>query len=769
MEGPGLALVVVSNFLSNKVHQNGELYLINLNSLSKFVNSIKTNIHKPFKMRSFSILILSILTITKATSQNNYPVTKTVDSSDVLWGKTYKDPYRWIENLKSEKVENWYKDQNSYTNSILDKITNRDKLIERYRELDNFLPPKLENLCYESGRYFYKKADAGEKVAKLYFREGQNGEEMLLFDPVAYIPGKVLSIKGINPSYDGKKIAIWYSANGSEVSTIRVLDVDKKSFLPDVIYPTWSGVISWAFDNQAFTYYSLNTDDFNDINFSKNVKAKYHKIGDDVKNDIDIFSTKSYPGLSDPAEEPFAEFNKNSKKYLFVNLWSTQSEWFTYYAKITPLDQKIDWKILCKPSDGIINDRVIINDDVYAICTKNAKKYRLLHTTLLNPDWDKADIIVAEKKDKTLEALTLCKDFLILTYSDGINHSLFKYNLKSKELKEIQLPLNGTLSTSCIDKTTNQCIVSISSWIKPATEFMFDAKTNSFSPSVFRKPATLPKEYEDIVTEEVQVKGHDGEMIPLSIIYKNGMKKDGLNICLMEGYGAYGISFFPSFDRTKLPLVAYYNVVLAVAHIRGGSEKGNDWHTAGMKTKKPNSWKDFNSCAEYLINNGFTSKKTLAATGTSAGGMMVSRAMTERPDLYAAVICNVGFPNCLRNETFQSGAANTPEFGTIHDSIECAGLAEMDALQHIVKGTSYPAVICVGGWNDPRVAVWQPAKFAAALQNASGSNNPVLLKTNFDNGHFTEDKSVTFKNFADQFSFAMWQCKHIDFKLLEFK
>jgi prolyl oligopeptidase len=716
-------------------------------------------------MRYFLILILSILTIIKSMSQNNYPVTKTVDSIDILWGKTYKDPYRWVEDLKSEEVKNWYKDQNSYTNSILDKITNRDKLIERYQELENILPPKLENLCYEGGRYFYKKANAGEKVAKLYFKEGLNGQEILLFDPAIYIPGKTLSIKGIKPSYDGKKIAMWYSADGSEVSTIRVLDVDKKSFLPDVIYPTWGGVISWAFDNQAFTYYLLNTDDFNDINFSKNVKNKYHKIGDDIKNDVDIYSTESYPGLSDPADEPFAGFNKDSKKYLFVDLWSTQSEWFTYYAKITPLDQKLDWKILCKPSDGIIKDRIIINDNVYAISTKNAKKYKLVHTTLLNPNWDKADIIVAENKDKTLEGLTLCKDFLILNYSDGINNSLFKYNLNNKELTEIQMPLKGTAYTSCLDNSTNQCIVSISSWTNPPTEFMLDAKTNLFSPSIFRQAPTLPKEYEDLVTEEVQVKGHDGEMIPLSIIYKKGLKKDGLNVCSIEGYGAYGYSFFPYFNKKQLPLAVYYNVVLAVAHVRGGGEKGNDWHTAGMKAKKPNSWKDLNSCAEYLINNGFTSKIALAVTGTSAGGSMVTRAMTERPDLYAAVICNVGDPNSLRSEFSQSGAANIPEFGTIHDSVECASLAEMDAYQHIVKEISYPAVICVGGWNDPRVPVWQPAKFAAALQNASGSNKPVLLKVNFDNGHFTEDKSVTFKNFADQFAFAMWQCGHRDFKL----
>lgn len=715
-------------------------------------------------MRLLLLFLIMFLLINKSRSQNEYPVTKIVDSSDTYWGQTYKDPYRWLENLKAQEVKDWYKAQAEYTSSILNKITNRDKLIERYQELDNVLPPKIEDRCYEGGRYFYKKANPGEKVAKLYYREELGGQEIMLFDPENYIAGKILSIQGLKPSYDGKKILVWYSENGAEISTIKILDVEKKSFLPDTIFPSWIGGISWSFDNSGFTYFSQKTDDFANKEFALNTKTKYHKIGDDVKKDIDFFSNESYPGLFESADAPTAGFNKDSKKYFFADLWSARTEMFTYYAFVKPVDQKLNWKILCKPADGI-KSRVIINDDIYAISSKNAKKYKLLHTTLLNPDWDKADVIAAEKMDKTLEAVTRCKDFLILTYSDGINHTLFKYDLKSKSMSEIRMPIAGVTDVSCLNNSTNQCIIAIASWTRPSTEFMFDAKSNSFTPSPFRKAPIVPKEYSELIVEEIDVKSHDGEMIPLSIIYKKGLKKDGQNICLMEGYGAYAISFTPNFNKKQLPLAAYYNVIIAVAHIRGGSEKGDDWHKAAMKTKKPNSWKDFNSCAEYLVNNGYTSKSKLAATGSSAGGLIVTRAITDRPDLYSVVICNVGVPNTLRIESFQSGAANIPEFGTINDSIEAKGLAEMDALQHIVKGTMYPAVICVGGWNDPRVPIWQGGKFIATLQNATASNKPVLLKVNYDGGHFTEDKTAMFKNFADQFSFAMWQCGHLDFKL----
>lgn len=438
---------------------------------------------------------------------------------------------------------------------------------------------------------------------------------------------------------------------------------------------------------------------------------------------------------------------------------------YTFYAPIEPNYSKLKWKLLCKPEDKITRSRIIIADDVYAICSKNATKFKLVHTTLLNPDWDNADIIVPEKKDKSLENMIRCKDFLILCYSNGINSFLYKYNLKSKVVSEIKMPLSGTAYILQADNSANNCFVGISSWNQPTFEFLFNAEFDQFSASPFKASPNYPKDYDNLIVEEIEVKGHDGVMIPLSLIYKKGLIKNGENVCFMEGYGGYGISMVPNFNKRLLPLAVKHNVIIAIPHIRGGSEKGEEWHIGGFKKTKPNSWKDFNSCAEYLISIGFTSKEKLIGCGTSAGGLMISRAMTERPDLYAAVICNVGTANILRLESIPSGAINVPEFGTVKDSLECLWLAEMDALRHVKEGTKYPAVICVGGWNDPRVPVWQPAKFAAALQKASSSNKPVFMKVNYDNGHFTEDKDVSFRDFAEQYAFALWQCNHPDFKL----
>ncbi len=715
-------------------------------------------------MKSIIISLTIFFCGTTVFAQWNYPVTKTVDSSDIYFGVTYKDSYRWLENFKDSSAATWFKNQAKLTDSILNKISGKDSLIAEWKQLDKLQPPFNSIAGKENGRIFYQKKMPGEKVSKVYYREGMDGKEQLLFDPLSYIKGKTLSVEQILPSYDGKKLVITYSEQGSEVSTIRIMNVDTKQFLNDSIYPA-NYAEGWNFDNNSFLYTWLRTADNNDLKGRLNLKTKLHTLGTDVKTDVDFFSNESYPLLKiDPSVYPAAFLNRDSRNYIFASEGSVQREMKMYYAPISQFNSgKIQWKILSTPANKIVRGIQIIDDKVFAITYDGAKNYKLVATDLKKPDWANAKIIAAEKT-QTLEYISHSKDFLFLTYSDGINNHLYKYNFKNEKTTEIKLPFSGNAHIFCIDTKTNDCMVFITSWNKPFTEYMYDAATDKFSPSTFNKPANYPAEYKNLVVEETEVKGHDGVMIPLSIIYKKGLKKDGSNVCLMEGYGAYGISMSPYFDVQRISLVVR-GVVIAIPHVRGGSEKGQEWYKAGFKTTKPNTWKDFISCAEYLIANGYTSSHKLAGTGTSAGGILISRAITERPDLFAAAICNVGDANAMRLEFRSNGPINIPEFGTVKDSVECKALYEMDGVQHVVSNTKYPAVLCVAGWNDPRVPPWQPGKFAAALQNASTSGKPVLMKVNYDNGHFTEDKDVTFANFAAQYAFVLWQCGYADFQL----
>jgi prolyl oligopeptidase len=304
-------------------------------------------------------------------------------------------------------------------------------------------------------------------------------------------------------------------------------------------------------------------------------------------------------------------------------------------------------------------------------------------------------------------------------------------------------------------------LITVSSWLQPPVVYEIDAATGEVRKSVFNGDVRYP-EMADLVVEEVEVPGHDGTMIPLSIIHRRDIKLDGSSPCILEGYGAYGISWNPEFSPRYS--VANRGVVVAYAHVRGGSEKGEAWYRAGYKTTKPNTWKDFISAAEYLIARGYTSPERMTGRGTSAGGVLISRAVTERPDLFAAAVVNVGVANAMRVEFSPNGPVNTPEFGTVKDAIEAGALFEMDGLQHVTPGVRYPAILGVGGWNDPRVAPWEPGKFVAAIQQASTSGRPALMLVNYDNGHFTEEKSVTYRNFANQFAFALWQAGLKDYQ-----
>ncbi|HNP33246.1 MAG TPA: prolyl oligopeptidase family serine peptidase [Flavobacterium sp.] len=713
-----------------------------------------------------AIIALGFLSVsTTLSAQWKYPATKKVPVTDTYFGTTYTDNYRWLEDMKDPNVVSWFKDQADLTNAALNKISGRNELVAEWKNLDKIQPAVYHSRNIYGGRVFYQKTMPGEKVGKAYFRDGMNGKEQLLFDPLTFIPGKTLSIQQIIPSFDGKKVLIAYSENGAEVSTIQVMNVDTRKFFPDVINTT-AGSSGWTFDNNSFLYTWIKSGDNTDPTGRLNPKTKLHKLGTDVSKDIDYFSNESYPKLNiEPKAYPSAFFQDDSKAYVFAGQGTVQPEMTYYYAPISEaFSGNIQWKPICTTEDKLVRAFDMVGDRVFAITYNGAKNYKLVETSLKNPNWNTAKTIAPEKKDWTLESFSRSKDYLLINYSDGINNHLYRYNLKTNATTEVKLPFNGSAYAFSMDTRSNNLIVGITSWNKPFTEFLYNAEKNAFSPSPFNKPAVYPEAYKNLIVEEVEVKGHDGVMIPLSIIYKKGLKKDGNNVCLMDSYGAYGMSMSPWFNVMENSL-AVRGVVVAIPHVRGGSEKGQEWYKAGFKTTKPNTWKDFISCGEYLVEKGFTNPKKLAGTGTSAGGILISRAITERPDLFAAAICNVGCANTMRGEFSSNGPVNTPEFGTVTIEEECKALYEMDGMQHVKDGVNYPAVICVGGWNDPRVVAWQPGKFAAALQNATTSAKPVLMKVNYDNGHFTEDKDVTYANFADQFAFVLWQCGHPDFQM----
>lgn len=697
-----------------------------------------------------------------ALAQWHYPTPPTSDASDVWYGKRYEDPYRPLENLKDPKITGWFKAEAQLTDSTIAKIPGRDALVREWLSMDRRTPPRYREFQFEAGRLFYRKTLGGENVGKLYVREGWAGSERLLFDPKTYKKNADTTVSLFVPSFDGQYLVIGLAVKGGEWSELRILKVDDGQLLPDSIYPAaWWGV-NWLPNSRAFFYNGSDATDIKSLDIETNRKARLHALGTPVSQDRDLLSTASTPDLGIEAKEmPQALVSEFAPERLIGSLDTVQAESRILIASVSDLDKgQVHWKLLAQRDDKLVRGIAITPEWLYSITSADAPHYKVVRARLDSPDWKHAEIVIPEAAD-SIDSMTQSKDYLLVAYTDGINGRLVRHALATGTSTEVTLPIKGTVSATCPDAHSNRCLVVISSWLQPPVVYEIDAATGEVRNSVFTTEVRYP-EMADLVTEEVEVPGHDGTMIPLSIIHRKDIKLDGSSPCILEGYGAYGISWNPEFSPRYS--VANRGVVVAYAHVRGGSEKGEAWYRAGYKTTKPNTWKDFISGAEYLIAKGYTSPERMTGRGTSAGGILISRAVTERPDLFAAAVVNVGLANAMRAEFSPNGPINTPEFGTVKDPIEAQALYEMDGLQHVMPGVRYPAVLGVGGWNDPRVVPWEPGKFIAAIQQASTSGRPALMLVNYDNGHFTEEKSVTYRNFANQFAFVLWQAGHKDYQ-----
>lgn len=712
---------------------------------------------------SAAALFISMIAGAQMPPKSSPPETPKRPVTDTYFGKKVIDNYRWLEDMGSPETQAWFKAQGDYTNSILARIPGRDKLIQTFVDYDKLLPVRYGEIKKRGNTYFYRKTLPSENAGKLYTREGKTGRETLLFDPATYDKTKTYLMTAFTPSDDGKKMAIGLQEGGAELSTVRVMDIATKTLGPEGLEAVFGGEVGWLPDNTSLLYLPNNSTDTKDPKGTLDTKMRLHRLGADPGSDPEIFSRAKYPTLGiRPDHYPFAYLSDDGSQ-LFGVLASVDNRIDAFFASSAELtNPTIAWKRLVAVPDSVYGF-VKLGNRLFLRSVKGAPKGRILVMDAQNPELASATVLLAEGA-KNITNMVSTKDFLFVTLNDGINDQIRQYDSRTNQWADVPFPGSGTMVLDLYDAPrSNQVLAYITSWNNPGTAYDYDADSKKLAVSAFHVRPDYPG-VADLVVEELEIPGHDGVMVPLSLVYKKGLKRDGSAVCFMTGYGAYGISATPYFSRRNLALLNQ-GVILAETHPRGGSEKGQDWHKAGFKTTKPNTWKDFISSGEYLVRNGYTSPQHLIGEGTSAGGILIGRAITERPDLFAAAISNVSCSNALRAEESPNGPVNAPEFGTVKDSVECMALYEMDALQHVKDGTDYPAVICVGGMNDPRVIAWEPGKFAAALQNATTSGKPVLMQVNYDNGHFTEDKAVTFRNFANMYAFALWQAGHPDFQL----
>ncbi|CAM3667022.1 prolyl oligopeptidase family serine peptidase [Flavobacterium saliperosum] len=687
--------------------------------------------------------------------------------TDEYHGVKLEDPYRYLENLKDPEVADWMKSNANYAKAKLNEIPERQNIIKKLNLLDTKTESSVTIIkITENDHYFYLKRNANEENGKLYHRVGYKGTEKLLFDPDMYKKGTGLKydINNIYPTENGDKVAFKIAANGSESSELLIIDKNGKQY-PEIIELVGNGIVSWLPDQNSFTYRRFNSADITDVNRRLNTKVYHHKLGDDYKKDAELFSNTTNPELNIASEEqPHNYCHKNSNKYYGL-VGTIDKRIILYHSKISENYKPEKWEPLVSKNDEI-SDFNFGKEYIYYLTFKNASNYKILKAPYSNPSIKNAVTVVEEPKNGSITDYRVTKDGLYYAVTEyGIQAKVYFLANGKSVPTELELPFQaGSAHLSTINENKSEVWVTLSGWTSPTKRYLYNPSDNTFTFQPLTKPIDFP-EFKNIVSKEIMIPSHDGVMVPVSLIYDKNIKLDGNNPVLLIGYGAYGISITPEFSPEFVLNYVSYGGIFVFSHVRGGGELGDKWHKAGYKITKPNTWKDIIATAEYLVREKISSPEKIAICGGSAGGILVGRAMTERPDLFAAAIPQVGVMNPIRMEITPNGPVNVPEFGTVKDKIEFRALLEMDSFHHIKKGIAYPATLITAGMNDPRVIAWQPAKFAAKLQNANASNNPILFYTDFESGHGIGDSNTTyFESIADVLSFAYQHTGHPKFK-----
>ena len=680
--------------------------------------------------------------------------------ADTYFGTSVTDTYRYMEDLSAPDVQQWAKAQADYTRGALDALPGRAPLLARIRELDDSVRERVQSVALSGGgRVFYEKRGADDNQLKLYVRQGYKGAERLLVDPdaLAKADGVPHAIEFFQASNNGKYVAYAISAGGSEDAVLHVMDVATGKDVMAPIDRAHYSYAAWLPDDSGFFYMRLRalpagapeTDKY------QRATAFFHRMKGGADVAVVTAGDDAHLKIA-PEEMPVVTPVVGTNWAVAIPSNGVQNEIDLYAAPLgKALDGKLKWRKLFG-REAEVTGFAIHGDDLYLLTHLNASRYKVIRTSVSHPDLAIADVVVAPGEE-VVDRIAAAKDGLYIQSRDATVGKLYRLPYaKDAQPVPVRLPAAGAVSIVDSDLTRPGVVVAIDAWTHDEAFYgvagnggaVVDTGLQVAGP--FGAPA-------DLVAEEVKVKSHDGLEIPLSIVHRKDMKLDGSNPLILEAYGAYGVVDTPGYAPRQL---AWYEQggVYATCHVRGGGIYGENWHLAGKQLTKPNTWKDAIACGEWLVKNGYTSSAKMALDGGSAGGITVGRAITERPDLFAVAVPEVGLLNAVRFETSANGVPNIPEFGTVKDRQQFNGLLEMDAFHHVADGVKYPATLLTTGINDPRVPAWESMKMAARLQAASTSGKPVLLRIQYDGGHgIGSTKKQRQELAADRWSFMLWQ------------
>jgi prolyl oligopeptidase len=702
------------------------------------------------------------------------PIAPVRNAPETFFGTTVDDPYRDFENVKSPAVAQWMKAHSDFAHKRLSSLPGRAELRARLEQLDASAAARVTGV-QRAGRdlYFYERRAPQDDQFKLYVRQGLTGPEKLLFDPepLKKKTGKAHAINYFSASPDGKRVALGVSAGGSEEAALRVLDVATGKQIGPEISRAQFGSVSWTPDGQELFFHRMQalakgqaaTDKYQ-RSMAVVMKPGAGEAG--VRTVLRAGDDKN--GLGIPATEfPLIDVQPDGRVLAYV-IDGVSPEFRAWHTTLAALRAgKPNWQKLFDKDDGVTS-LAVAGDRAYALTYKGAPRYRLLAGKLDGFSPATAQVLMPESQ-RVLTGLAAASDGLYIELREGNVKKLLRAEHKDgAQPVEVPLPVAGAFSLSSSSARADRpgVLIDLESWTRARQ--IYAVAPDGTVGNTGLQPAGPFDAPADVVATEVMVKSHDGAMVPMSIIHKKDTKLDGSNPTILYGYASYGITEEPFFSLGRLAWMEQGGV-FAVANPRGSAVFGRDWHEAGKKTTKPNTWRDFIACAEHLVAQKWTSPAKLGIWGGSAGGILVGRAMTERPDLFAAVVPAVGALDAIRFETTPNGIPNIPEFGSRKTEEGFRALLAMSTYHHIKDGVNYPAVLLTHGVNDPRVEVWNTTKAAARLlaaqATATGEKKPVLMRLDYDSGHgIGSTKSQALDERADTYAFFLWQMGHPKFQ-----
>jgi len=675
------------------------------------------------------------------------PRAKIEPVEDTIHGHRIVDPYRYLENPNDPDTKLYVEEELNYTRSILDPLPGRDKINARLSQLlmiGTVGAPQLGGKYY-----FHTRREGNQNQPILYVREGLDGEDRVLVDVNHLSADGTVALDWWYASDDGKYVAYGTSPSGSEVSTLHVIETATGKLLPDSIERTRAASLAWKHDNSGFFYTRYPKK--GDVPAGQEVYYRHvfsHALGTDPAQDPLIFGEGR-----DPEWWPNVTLSDDGH-WLLIDEEQGWTKTQLFLQDLTTKNPPVEITV----GKDFLYTADFFEGKLYITSNEDAPHYRVFVADAANPKRENWMELIPQS-DAVLQNASVTGSKLLAQYEHNATSELKLFALDGKKLADVPLPAIGNVFSVSGRYDRNEIFFGFQSFTVPPSVYRVDL--TGVQSTLWAKvdaPSIDPSQYD---VQQVWYTSKDGTKIPMFVVSKKGIEQNGKNPTLLTGYGGFNISSTPAFSRSTY-LWMEHGGIFAVANLRGGAEFGEEWHRAGMLEKKQNVFDDFIAAGEYLIAQKYTDKDHLAIQGGSNGGLLMGAMITQRPDLFRAVICQVPLLDMLRYQNFQIAKLWIPEYGTAEDAKQFNWLYAYSPYHHVKPGVEYPAILFMTGDTDTRVDPMHAKKMAALLQaeakNGASQQKPILLRIETKAGH-GQGKPVTkqIEESTDIFSFLFWQ------------